>query len=822
MRETHYIYVVSLCLIIIKFNDQCHVASASSTLPPTTITTMPSLEPTIEPTSNTHNPSIEPTVEPARQPTLEPTKQSVEPSFSPTIEPTTRSRQPTIEPAVEPPLGPTIEPSLEPTIEPTKRSKQPTLEPTIEPTKLSKQSTLDPTVEPSLEPTIEPTLEPTIEPTKHSRQPTLEPIIEPSLEPTIEPTKRSKQPTLVPISEPSLEPTIEPTLEPTNEPTNDKSSEPTTQPILEPTVEPTTEPTMHPTSQPTLEPTSEPKNHSSKPSIDPTITPSKTPTTIPTIEPTNQPTFDPTYNPSFGPSLSPTKPPTLAPTPTQYCPTLYVRCLNITNEFDTNLFDGTYTFTPSKTLFGRPVWEIPQRASDQNIHYAGSNWVINGFGNELLSCASNAYYPPVNDSNVHWLHSAHLASFNVLIQCIHSFATTSSPTKTPSSVPTMAPTHVPTFNPSSSPSHYPSSNPTTFPADSLYTNTPSLQPTLHCPFLHVTCLNITHEFDTNAFDGIYSFSDSKMMFQRPVWGIPQASSDRNIHYTGSNWVINGIGTDLLSVHANAYYPPINDRNISWSHSSHVGSFRVLLKCTQSPTSETVSPSFSPSFVPSTTRAQSPTFAPTPYCPTLYVRCLNITNGFDTNTFDGMYSFARSKALFGRPVWEIPQRASDQNIHYAGSSWVINGLGNGLLSCASNAYYPPIDDYNVYCLHSSHLGPFNVLIQCIQSFAPSIDPTQPPTLPPTPYCPTLSVQCSNVTNEFDGIYTFALSKTLFGRPVWEMPQRPHDQNIHYTGSNWIINGLGNALLSYSSDAYYPPIDEHNEYWTLHLCLVNSLY
>eukprot|EP01084_Bolivina_argentea_P309982 536250_1 len=138
------------------------------------------------------------------------------------------------------------------------------------------------------------------------------------------------------------------------------------------------------------------------------------------------------------PSTSPTQAPTTS------CLTIYVTVIDANNIFDgTNYnvtdFNGLYTLT-NKKQFDRPIYDIPQSPSDQNIrYYFGTNWIINGIGGANILTTiieSNDYLPPINNTNVQWTHASLGGIFYVDMKCINSFSPTTSPTESPSPSPT--------------------------------------------------------------------------------------------------------------------------------------------------------------------------------------------------------------------------------------------------------------------------------------------------------------------------------------------------------------------------------------------------
>eukprot|EP01083_Nonionella_stella_P047137 126186_1 len=450
-------------------------------LPPTVSTSIPSKAPSLSPTMEpTFHPSIHPTVYPTYLPSVSPTE-------VPTLEPTTIPTARTVVPTLSPSLVPSDSPTQEPTAYPT---PEPTIKPTINPTFATSSPTFYPTTQPTLEPTTKPTSHPSLNPSDTpTRIPTTDPTLEPTLEPTVSPSSApstnptaypSSNPTYSPSSSPTISPTMDPTTEPTVnpseipttdptvEPTSDPTSQPTMEPTHYPTTHPTIEPTSYPTTQPTMEPTSDPTSY---PSMEPSSYPTAYPSTDPSMAPSSPPTNAPSSPPTAAPSLAPTTPPTTAPTP--HCPVVFVTVMDAKDAFDASDFNGLYTFAHNTIIHGRPVWEVPQIRTDKNIKYDGTQWVINGEHDGVLSHVTNSYYPPQSDLDAKWTHSVVPGLFAVDIKCVDTFA----PVTAPTSSPTQPPTTSPTFSPSVAPTYVPSNAPTVSPTQDP-TAIPTMEPTI--------------------------------------------------------------------------------------------------------------------------------------------------------------------------------------------------------------------------------------------------------------------------------------------------------------------------------------------------------
>ena len=88
----------------------------------------------------------------------------------------------------------------------------------------------------------------------------------------------------------------------------------------------------------------------------------------------------------------------------------------------------------------------------------------------------------------------------------------------------------------------------------------------------------------------------------------------------------------------------------------------------------------------------------------------------------------------RSWWDVPQDANEKNVFFSRSMWVINGEGDGALSCESDALYPSEVDEDAVWTHSSVT--FRVHIKSIATASPTSAPSTSPTMSPT-LAPTMS-------------------------------------------------------------------------------------
>eukprot|EP01084_Bolivina_argentea_P194474 333674_1 len=98
-------------------------------------------------------------------------------------------------------------------------------------------------------------------------------------------------------------------------------------------------------------------------------------------------------------------------------------------------------------------------------------------------------------------------------------------------------------------------------------------------------------------------------------------------------------------------------------------------------------------------------------------------------FNGLYMYARMDGDY--PRWETSGGAGLIS-YYGLTRWKIWGRSqNNELLHRSSAYFPPIDDANSEWEYSqTPFDVFHVLIECIESYAPTANPTITPTKTPT--------------------------------------------------------------------------------------------
>eukprot|EP01084_Bolivina_argentea_P268822 456718_1 len=334
-------------------------------------------------------------------------------------------------------------------------------------------------------------------------------------------------------------------------------------------VDPTPFPSPNPIDVPTNKPTQSPVYRITEfPTAFPTAFPTVYPTTLyPTDYPTTNPSKSsesPTISPTVAPSISPTISPTIAP---------HASIIPTTSPTFTN----KYIYTRQHGCdFGY--------CSSQNTRYDVQN-----------ICKTQ--------------NNIGMSAYNYC--CIHN---TFNPTNNPTSLPSLSPKNNPTVNPSQLPTINPSTNPSIYPTvgPTIVTFQPTLSPTINsinslnqtifCPTIYITVMNATGFFDANNFNGLYVFNEPVTNFDRPMWIVPQFPDNKNLLFTGNNWLINGYGNERLSYESNNYFP---DMNRTWKHSIVSGNFKVSIHCIES-YSPTNAPTISPTLV-----THSPTL-PTQY------------------------------------------------------------------------------------------------------------------------------------------------------------------------------------------------------------------
>eukprot|EP01084_Bolivina_argentea_P027203 50586_1 len=256
---------------------------------------------------------------------------------------------------------------------------------------------------------------------------------------------------------------------------------------------------------------------------------------------------------------------------------------------------------------------------------------------------------------------------------------------------------------------------------SLYCNELTFVHAQSTECLSMSVTVIDGNFAPDIFDGVYRLTN-ETTFNRPKWTVPQSSNDKTISYFfTSQWIINGLGNNILSYSSTDNLPPINDSNAEWSHSSISGTYHVMMRCILS-----YSPTLSPSLIPSLSPTHRPTISPTLQCSTLFVN-ISDGNGFNQSDFDGLYTY--SDMFSGRPRWEVPQAPNDKHIYHISGQWIIDGYVE-ILTHLSNSFLPPINNLTSEWIHSAVPGIFHIDISCINSFSPTTSPTLSPSPSPT--------------------------------------------------------------------------------------------
>eukprot|EP01083_Nonionella_stella_P090166 251932_1 len=179
---------------------------------------------------------------------------------------------------------------------------------------------------------------------------------------------------------------------------------------------------------------------------------------------------------------------------------------------------------------------------------------------------------------------------------------TKSPTEKPTQAPTPYPTQYPTRSPvTNTPTHFPSNPPTSAP-----TRFPTIAPTPLCYSMSVEVGITNGAFNTAEFEGLFTMNPIPF-FNRPWWVMPQ-SPGRYIKYVGASWYINSIGGDALIFTSNDDFPPINNAQQMWQHSTTQGYFAVFLTCVDS-YSPTILTTLTPTLYPTNLPTNDPSVGP---------------------------------------------------------------------------------------------------------------------------------------------------------------------------------------------------------------------
>ena len=108
-------------------------------------------------------------------------------------------------------------------------------------------------------------------------------------------------------------------------------------------------------------------------------------------------------------------------------------------------------------------------------------------------------------------------------------------------------------------------------------------------------------------------------------------------------------------------------------------------------------------------------AATPHCNALYVA---VSDDPLDGAFDGLYTLDSNKIAYSRSWWDVLQHANDQNVFYSRTQWIINGEGDGALSCESNERYPSEVGADAQWTHLSVVCTLRVNINCIATASPT--------------------------------------------------------------------------------------------------------
>jgi len=587
---------------------------------------------------------------------------------------------------------PTPAPTLSPTpiSTPSPTTPSPTNIPTVSPTKV-------PSVMPSQSPTPSPS---TLQPTPLSVEPTVMPTVTPTTSPT------TPTPSASPSSFPSPSPSAIPSVMPTPSPTQN--------PIL-PTLRPTESPTKSPTTpKPTATPSSMP---SPSPSPMPSTIPSASPTALPTtplpslspsIMPSPSPSSVPSTMPSSSPSVLPTVMPSSSPTavPTVTCPCLIVE----DPSGQLSKYVGLYRYNNNSSPNSeRWMWERLGDGTQELIYFskfgtASARWVIKGstYGEWAETSADLTEAKPPT-SNV-WLINDNDGNF------YHTLAITCSQCEV---------TPPPTPDPTESPTNHPTSlSPTA---------SPTPMPSVYCRVLNIT------DFTNGYYNGYFEM-DVLSYNDRPKWtdlktGEKLQWADIAIFdHEGAVeniWML-GFEADegekdshfLILDYSGEEEQPPRESIQHWKEyvfNAYTNqTSEVLINC-----EETWLPTVSPTRYPTE-----------PLCTELFVEtcCASVYT-----EFDGPYQAVAHRG--GKNMYANP--GNGYSIYYTedtdGDYWSIRSENESLIWVQSSEYngaYPPWDSRWNLENHPLDELTVMVMINCSESFSPSLLPTSVPTKLPT--------------------------------------------------------------------------------------------
>eukprot|EP01038_Epipyxis_sp_PR26KG_P005612 gene5612-7752_t len=463
--------IPSLCPTLVPF-EQLNI---SSSRPSNSVIDLnsPTFNPSIEPSASSSNPPSScptiapPTLTPSRHPTVSPSSNELnsDPTNEPTCDPTQNINDvPSQTPSfiLTSLLPSIIQTSNIPSVDP---SHNPSLQPTISPSIIPSNI---PSVGPSHNPSMLPTISPSIIP---SNIPSVDPSHNPSMSLTISP---SNIPSVDSSNNPSMLPTISPSIIPSNIPSVDPSYNPIMLPTISPSIIPSNIPSVDPTSYlinshiPSYAPSSGTtflsSNHPSSivsltPSNNPSATPSlessrfpssllpsylptyfltNNPTPLSTGFPTSLPSYSPpTYKPSRRPSARPSVIPSKTPTfkPSTYAPSAGSSCSPSTCPSSTNP-SSSPTLSPTLTV----MFDVTFLMSD--LYFSSPNYAVSNITNNYRTYVKSENLTSYVVQSAAKKKIFQLYTIYFLTETIEfgnyttvSFASTSSPSCSPTSIP---------------------------------------------------------------------------------------------------------------------------------------------------------------------------------------------------------------------------------------------------------------------------------------------------------------------------------------------------------------------------------------------------
>merc|ERR1719419_199425 len=544
----------------------------------------------------------------------------------------------------------------------------------------------------------------------------------------------------------------------------------------------------------------------------PTPTPTRLPTPISTPSPTTVPTISPSKMPSTMPSPSPSQTPTtLQPTPLSVEPTLSPS-ISPSMSPTTPIPSASPSSLPSPSPSAMPS-TMPTPSPTRNP-------ILPSLGPTQSPTESPSTPLPTTTPSAMPSPSPSLIPSTIPSPRPTALPTTPIPSLSPSAMPSPSPSTVPTALPSPSPSPLPTVMPT---------SSPTAVPTVTCPCLIVEdpSSELTKYVGLYRWNNTYSPNSNHWMWKRPGDGTQELIYFSQFGTAAARWVIKGSTygewAETSADPAEAK-PPTND---VWLINDDDGNFYKGLTIICSQCEVTPAPTPDPTESPTTyPTSYSPTTSPTPM-PSYNCRVLNITdltngyyNGYfemDVLPYNDKHQWTDLKTgekLHWADIAMFEHEGAVENIWMLGFE-ADEGEKDShflILVAASNDALPPVEsveNWKEYTFNAYTNQTSEVLINCEDTWLPTVSPTKYPT---EPLCTELFVEtcCDPIYTEFDGAYTAVThrgGKDMYANPV-------NGYSIYYTedddGDYWSIKSENESLIWVETSAYngaHPPWDSH---------------